>query len=231
MTVALLAPGFIFLLAATALLIVVSVSVPIWNSVYFLQIGLSSSITSGISSILPGTIGDDLLNQKIRAGLWGYCAGTKCTDSQLGYTLPGDVFGDSKAADILGAATSALILHPIAAAFAAFALLFALCGNLVAGLMASVASGIAFFVALVAFIVDLGIFVTAHRRANRTDNIAKVEYGNAIWLTLAAVLLLFLASFTVCCAHHRRRRARHADAAASPPMTERRRPFWRRNRA
>lgn len=38
--------GVFFLLAATALLVIVSVSVPVWNSIYFLRADLSSGASS-----------------------------------------------------------------------------------------------------------------------------------------------------------------------------------------
>jgi hypothetical protein len=222
MTVALLAPGFLFLLTATALLIIVSVSTPVWKSIYFLEIGVSNSVASSITDILPGSLGNGIAD-KVRAGVWGYCIGDTCTARHLGYTLPDSVFDSTKSAHVLGKATTALVLHPIAAGLAAFALTFALCGNIVTGLMASAGSFLAFVVTLVAFVVDLGIFVTAKHDVDKLD-IASSSYGNALWMTLAAVFLLLLASVTVCCAHHRSRRAR--NTSATPAMSQRRR-FWR----
>lgn len=64
-------PAVFFALAATALLVIVSVSVPIWNSVRFLEATLDG--------------------QQLIMGNWGYCLGSTCTSSKLGYGLQSTV--------------------------------------------------------------------------------------------------------------------------------------------
>lgn len=87
--------GVFCLLAATVLLIVVSVSLPIWKvrrldfsdperirvltaarpqSVYFLDVNLAVSTVGGFSAS----------SDHLRFGNWGLCIGDACTTSRLG---------------------------------------------------------------------------------------------------------------------------------------------------
>ncbi|KAL8276811.1 hypothetical protein RQP46_010742 [Phenoliferia psychrophenolica] len=224
--------GLLCLLAATALLIVVSVSVPIWNSVYFLK------ATSGASVLTLGN--------------WGTCLGDVCSKARLGYNVEsieinGQSAVDKGAAVVVHGLTYALVLHPIAAGFSLFALLFALGSHLVLGILGSLLSFLAFLVTLVAFGIDLGLFITAHRRLG--DLGVSVKYGNALWLVLAAVVLQLLASFTVCFTRNDSRKNRDiettggkggwfarrqagnqngfVDTTGQPVMSQRRH-FWQR---
>lgn len=103
--------------------------------------------------------------------------------------------------------TYALVLHIVALALAA--------GSAVFGLLAHVremsmsccstcVSGFAAAVALLAFIFDLALFFTAKSRIN---SVGSASMGNAIWLTLAAWVLLFFSGcmYTLgrCCISNR----------------------------
>jgi hypothetical protein len=89
--------------------------------------------------------------------------------------------------------TYALVLHIVALAFSA--------GSAVFGLLAHVremsmtccstfVAGIAAAVALLAFIFDLAFFYLAKARLNKVQG-GSAQIGNAIWLTLAAWVMLF----------------------------------------
>lgn len=54
----------------------VSVSVPILKSVYFLEATVSATVES--TTVDSGAI---------RLGVWGYCVGSACSNATLGYTL------------------------------------------------------------------------------------------------------------------------------------------------
>lgn len=60
-------PGTVVVGIATVLLIIVSISAPIWKEVFFLK----------------ATVG----GTEIRLGCWGYCGSTGCTKTTLGYSL------------------------------------------------------------------------------------------------------------------------------------------------
>ncbi|ORY56812.1 SUR7/PalI family-domain-containing protein [Leucosporidium creatinivorum] len=242
--------GLLCLLAATVLLIVVSVSTPIWESVYFLK----ADIVGGGSST----------NGLIKLGQWGYCVGSACSKSKLGYDLDAitTATDGQVSASIVHGLTYALVLNPIAAGFSFIALLFALCSNLALGIIASVLSGWAFLVTIIALALDLGLFVTARHRLNDASDNINASFGNALWLVVAAAACQLVAAFTVCFTHSSSKRQRRRDvetrglttgepatgrrgwfgrgsntnaygdntAAGAPVMTEKRH-FWQRNKA
>jgi hypothetical protein len=57
-------------------------------------------------------------------------------------------------------------------------------------------SGFAFLLTLIVWIVDMSLFGLAR---NRYRDFTTAQYGNAIWLTLGALVSLFLASAVACC--------------------------------
>jgi len=232
--------GVFCLLAATVLLILVSIGLPVWKSIYFLDAAVSA--------------GDH-----IRMGQWGVCVAGSCSKAKLGYDMN---FIRQTAAGSTEAATAvvhglsyALVLNPIAAGFTLLALLFAIGSHLILGILGSIFSFFAFLVTIVAFGIDLGLFVTAHRRLSNSG--ASVMYGPAFWMVVAAAALQLIASFTVCFTRNDNRnrhatrdmearpvvnngrggwfaRRRAANQGAIPPvMAERpvKRHFWQRNRA
>lgn len=214
-------PGFIVTLVATALLAVVSFCVPYFKSVYFLKANIS---VQGI-------------NGSITFGTLGYCLelsnGTTCSRPSVGYELGeylvvlinnhavkldhvdiNSLVGNKLPVAIPQVAvkwlTYALVLHIVALGLAA--------GSAVFGLLAHVremsmtccstcVSGFAAAVALLAFIFDIVLFFVAKARINA---VGTAQIGNAIWLTLAAWILLFFSGcfFTLgrCCISKRKPR-------------------------
>lgn len=101
--------------------------------------------------------------------------------------------------------TYALVLHVVALGFAGVATVFGLLAHIREASMACCStcfSGTAAAITLLAFIFDLAFFFVARGRINKIQGGSAV-IGNAIWLTLAAWLLLFFAGcfFSVgrCC--------------------------------
>ncbi|KAF9469762.1 SUR7/PalI family-domain-containing protein [Collybia nuda] len=208
-------PGFIVTLIATALLAVVSFCVPYFKSVYFLKATISASGVNG--SITFGTL--------------GYCLelanGTTCSSPTVGYQLDiNNLVGNKLPIEIPQVAvkwlTYALVLHIVALGLSA--------GSAVFGLLAHVRemsmtccstfiSGFAAAVALLAFIFDIALFFIAKARINA---IGKAEIGNAIWLTLAAWILLFFSGcfYTVgrCCITKRRPKGDWDNRKGSEPV-------------
>merc|ERR1711939_1263880 len=193
--------GTFFLFASVVLLVIVSVGTPVWDSIAFL------------TADIP---------EELRLGMWGYCLGSDCTAAKLGYSLDNfqnfdnDNLGDL-AGTVVSGLTYALILHPIAAGIALIALFFALCNNIVTGILGSL---VAFFAFLVALAIDLGLFVTTKSRINDQYGAGTADYSIALWLTLAALVLQLLAACTVCFVSrsNKRRRDREASGARDIEM-------------
>lgn len=169
--------GVFLLFAAFALMLIVSVSTPIWKSVYFL-------------STASGT----------KLGMWGYCIAGSCSDKMYGYRLTLSGTSESVVTHWL---TYALIANPIAAFILLLALLFGLGTNFCLGLMGSLLAFLGFLVTAVALAFDLGIAIEAKRRINATGQ-DQASIGKAIWFVVAAAGAALIASFLVCCTHTRR---------------------------
>ncbi|KAF9270720.1 pali-domain-containing protein [Marasmius fiardii PR-910] len=189
-------PGFIATLTATILLAVVSFCVPYFKSVFFLK--------------ADATVGG--VNATVTFGTLGYClelnGNVTCSKPSVGYELDiNSLVGNNSPIQIPQVAvkwiTYVLVLHIVALVFAA--------GSAVFGLLAHVremsmmccstcVSGFAAVAALLAFIFDLALFFIAKARINA---VGKATIGNAIWLTLAAWVLLFFSGcfYTIgrCC--------------------------------
>ncbi|CEQ41087.1 SPOSA6832_02778, partial [Sporobolomyces salmonicolor] len=178
--------GAFALFAAMALMIVVSVSSPIWDNVGFLKGHISG--------------------QSFTLGNWGYClmkvGGSSRTfiNQITNSTNVGQTF--------VHGLTYALILSPICAGLSAIAFLFALGTHTVLGIIASLLSILAFVATAVSLGLDLGLFITTRNRINSlTLANTHAHLSSMIWLVVAACACQLFASFTVCFTRSRRRRA------------------------
>lgn len=127
--------------------------------------------------------------------------------------------------DSLANVTKAFILHPIACGIAFLSFLIALCSDHLGFLFAAFIALLAFIVSLVAMIIDFIVFGIVKHEINEHTS-ASADFAAAIWLVLAATIILFFSTFVVCfscCTNRRRMRDREYQAA---PMTERK--WWRR---
>ncbi|KAJ7455949.1 SUR7/PalI family-domain-containing protein [Mycena galericulata] len=206
-------PGFVLTTVATALLAVVSFCVPYFKSVFFLKAAISSNGVSG--TITFGTL--------------GYCievnSNTTCSKPSVGYELDiNGLVGDSLPIQIPDVVvkwlTYVLVLHIVALALAAISAVFGLLAHLREMAMtccSTLVSGLAATVAFLAFVFDLALFFLAKARINA---IGTASIGNAIWLTLAAwVLLTFSGCFYTlgrCCISNRKRDQRQDPSVTGP---------------
>lgn len=179
-------PGFVVTLIATILLAVVSFSVPWFKSIFFLKASLA---VEGI-------------NGSITFGVLGYCLelsnGTTCSKPSIGYQLDiNKLVGNNTSIDIpeviVKWITYTLVLHIVALILAAISSVFGLLAHVREFSMtcfSTCTSGFGAAITLLAFIFDLAFFFLAKSRLNSVKG-GSATMGNAIWLTLAAWLLLF----------------------------------------
>nr|VWO96725.1 Rim9 protein [Ganoderma boninense] len=204
-------PGFLVTLAATILLAVVSFNVPIIKSIYFLKATITESDQTGI----------------ITLGTLGYCldlnGNQTCSKPAVGYKIDINALLDNttkiQIPEVLVKwITYALVLHIVALILAGISAVFGLLAHVREMSMAycsTCVSGFSAAVALVAFIFDVVLFFLTRTRVN--DSGGHAEIGTALWLTLAAWVLLFFAGCFYglgrCCI---RRRPRGFDREARP---------------
>ena len=89
--------------------------------------------------------------------------------------------------------TYTLILHPIAAGLSGLAVIFGVCGSeyhRTGTVLMALSSSLAALVTFVAFVLDLALFSIARHEFRKLGGSS--QYGNAIWLTLGALVALSL---------------------------------------
>ena len=141
----------------------------------------------------------------------------------------------TSSSDTADALTKVMILHPIACGLAFIAFLLALGSGFFGSLLASMVSAVAFIVTLVVMATDFawaGI-IKNHVNSDGTGNHAYYSVG--MWTILAAMIVLFFATFIVlfsCCSSRRTNRTNRTskiDGAYANGTTTRRRHFWQRS--
>ncbi|KAF7321255.1 hypothetical protein MKEN_00645200 [Mycena kentingensis (nom. inval.)] len=163
-----------FSATSAVLLVLVSVSVPVWDKIYFLRA---------------------YSNETVAFGVWGSTLDAQRHIS-IGYRLSVPGFDDKNLnTPLFRNLSRALILHPIAGASVILAFL---CGlplyNRVASVAMALFAAIGAVVCLLAFLFDMVLFGIA-RNALSKQGIRSV-YGPACWLTLSALLAIFCREIT-----------------------------------
>ncbi|KAG7095846.1 hypothetical protein E1B28_006541 [Marasmius oreades] len=178
-------PAVAFCLVATVLLLVVCISTPTWDSVFFMEAG---TVTSNSTAIRFGTFGYSHSNTSIGyrdLDLW-----------TLGISSNSGNENKVNAMTVrLESLSKAMILHPIAVGLGGLSILS---GTLVAEVLDSgtalmaIFFGLAMVVAFVAWIVDMALFGFV---SNQLSGLGiHTEWGNATWLVLVA-FVAFLVGF------------------------------------
>jgi hypothetical protein len=138
--------------------------------------------------------------------------------------------------DTSKALTRVMILHPIACGLAFIAFLLALGAGVFGALMASFVSAITFIITIVVMATDFVAFGIIKNKVNKDGSGSHAYYSVGMWTILAAMILLFFATFIVffTCFSARMHRnsakhSKHADAGyANGTTTTTKRHFWQR---
>ncbi|KAK1253634.1 hypothetical protein MKX07_001711 [Trichoderma sp. CBMAI-0711] len=191
--------GTVLLLAATALLIVVSVTAPVVNDLSLLKINFSGS--SSVDRITFGTFGYCIQNAN------GHDA---CTHSHVGYegtdalTQVTSLNFSKSDRDGFRILTKVMILHPIAAGLTFLAFLLCLGTSFLGSFVASFFSFLAFVATVIAMACDFaGFEIIKHAVNTRGPANVEAHWGPAVWCILAAAALTLIATilvFVTCCA-------------------------------
>ncbi|KAL1746620.1 SUR7/PalI family-domain-containing protein [Schizophyllum fasciatum] len=215
-------PGIFFIFAALVLNFLVSISLPYLTALDVARATFDTGASAG---------GVDSGVRQVRFGVWSSCVyqddGTKtCRDAKLSYSVG---FEDPKESDVsvvIGPSwTRGLILHPIATGVTFIALLFSFSTHIAISLVASLLSFLSAVLTLVAFAIDIALFVYIKHQVDKLPNVDGTgKPGPGFWMTLAAFIVLLLAGCTVCFGRRRQR----MSSATAYPMTEARAPFWKR---
>lgn len=184
-------PGLFFCFAATVLLVMVSISSPVWEKISFLD------VTTGV---------------RTHFGVFGY-TGSKVS---VGYTFPPDRLGfnDTKLnTGVIHSLTFVLVLYPVAAGLSGLSVLFGLCGacyHRAGTVFMSLLSALATICTLIAWVITMALFGIARNHVRDHVGGGRAQYGNANWIALGALAALLIGFCTAICGvfgHYRRHRS------------------------
>ncbi|QSZ32839.1 hypothetical protein DSL72_002419 [Monilinia vaccinii-corymbosi] len=188
--------GTFLLLLSAILLLITTISAPVINDIGILKVKLTGGAQHG--------------NSVISFGSFGYCVvdmdaqGTDyCTGKHIGYN-PAFVMSGIEPTDFstasentVKALTRVMVLHPIACAVMFVAFLLALGAGVIGSFLASLVSGIAFILALVAMACDFVLFGIVKNHVNQDGSGSHAYFSVGIWCVLAAMITGFLGAVVV----------------------------------
>ncbi|CAG7847126.1 SubName: Full=Uncharacterized protein {ECO:0000313/EMBL:CCA75069.1} [Serendipita indica DSM 11827] len=182
-------PAIACSLVSFLLLVLVTVSTPLWNSVYFLKLVTGPDEPEPFPS-----------NYTVKFGVFGMST----VPHQLGYTpadwwVTADVRDPTVDQPSLRSITYALVLHPISAFMSLITFGFATIGlcSRAGAVFSTFSAGLATLVTIVVFIVDVVLFSILKSQFHDSPYDGRhTSYGPAIWMVLAALIacLVSLAS-------------------------------------
>ncbi|OAV96551.1 hypothetical protein PTTG_26333 [Puccinia triticina 1-1 BBBD Race 1] len=200
--------SFLFLLTSTILMIASNCAVPTSDEIYFMRTTMSAALSREILGLIPPSVAVfDRIT--VRIGLLGYCINDTCTQYHLGYRLPALLMGGPIGIDFLSrATTTALVINPIFTAFSAACLLaFLISIFLKKPAIVFALMTLNTIIGIVCLIIDFAIFVRAYWLIRYSQSgiigLVGVEYGSALWLMLAAVILTLFSTLFFACTLHR----------------------------
>jgi uncharacterized membrane protein len=142
---------------------------------------------------------------------------------------------DTAATDTTKALTRVMILHPIATGLAFIAFLLALGAGVCGAIFASAVAALTWVITLVVMVTDFVLFGIIKNHVNKDGSGSHAYYTVGMWTILAAMILLFFATFIVlftCLSsrvHRQNRTTKETGYAGNTTTTKRH--FWqRRNR-
>lgn len=207
---------------AFLLLLLVSVSLPVTKTIKYFT--LSLDMTSG--TFATGVKGS------VSFGNYGYCYSDiivkvvgitntvpgECSKVKLGFKF------DQRLVDLLrlqdlqdainGGLTFALVVNPIACGFTFLTLIFAIWfafrhkHGLAPLILGAISGLIAAILATIAFVVNYVIMSVTKKNVEKINDSLHLSYGQTTWMTLAAMILLWIGLVLFCIVGFRARRTR-----------------------
>jgi len=228
--------GTFLLFVAAILLLITTISAPVVNDIAILKVTLTNKSDVRHSSVTFGTFGHCVLDVAPAQTDQDFCTG-----KHIGYNPANIMSGIDQtqftkaATDTSKALTRVMILHPIACGVAFIAFLLALGSGVCGAIFASMAAAIAWLITLVVMVTDFVLFGIIKNHVNGDGSGSHAKFSTGMWTILAAMILLFFATFIVlftCFSSRMHRQDRHSSKEAGyGTTTTRRRHFWqRRNR-
>ncbi|THV04560.1 pali-domain-containing protein [Dendrothele bispora CBS 962.96] len=194
-------PGIIFLFCAFVLSFLVSISTPFLPALDIARVHFENQQAL--------VFGDQF-------GIWSPCSYSNegartCQAAGHGYSVSISNLDRDSVTTIGSSWTRGLAVHPVATAVIFIALCLSLSTHVTVTLISSLTSFLAALLTLIAFAIDIALFVfVRHETRDVADIGANTNTAPGFWLTFVSLLLCLLAGCTVCFG---RRRDRMSDAS------------------
>ncbi|KAJ7167904.1 hypothetical protein C8R46DRAFT_258490 [Mycena filopes] len=187
--------GTAFLFVALVLSFLASISLPYLPALDFVRVRFSGD------SLLSGAA----ILREVRWGIWGPCIydgndHRTCAHTGHAYSITIlDAIGHNDRVTIGASWTRGLAIHPVATGVIAIAFGFAASKLQHGPLIASLTSFFAALMLLIAFAIDIALYVFVHHEIGKLDDVkGNVDAGAAFWMTLVSLVFVLLAGCTVC---------------------------------
>ncbi|THU79861.1 pali-domain-containing protein [Dendrothele bispora CBS 962.96] len=206
-------PGIIFLFCAFVLSFLVSISTPFLPALDIARVHFENQQAL--------VFGDQVT--ETRFGIWSPCSYSNegartCQAAGHGYSVSISNLDRESVTTIGSSWTRGLAVHPVATAVIFIALCLSLSTHVTVTLISSLTSFLAALLTLIAFAIDIALFVfVRHETRDVADIGANTNTAPGFWLTFVSLLLCLLAGCTVCFG---RRRDRMSDASYPAATTE-----------
>lgn len=227
--------GVIFILIASILLLICSISSPVIPDIAMLKVMLTNSSDIRPSSVTFGTFGYCILDSAPANTDQDWCS-----DRHIGYSpasimraIDGTGFSVAASSTADGL-TNTMVLHPIACGLAFIAFLLSIGAGVVGSLLGAIVAALAWIITLVVMAIDFTLWGIIRDHVNSDGSGSNAYYTTGTWCVLAAMLLLFFGMFIVLFTCFSARRAKKTGAydskyengATTTTTTRRRRRFW-----
>ncbi|TDL27025.1 pali-domain-containing protein [Rickenella mellea] len=213
-------PGILILFCAFVLSFLVSISLPYLTALDITRVHINAAASSSSANAIS----------QLRFGIWSYCfdaaKGGDRTCSPKGHGYSVQVQSPNGGTETIGSSwTRGLAVHPVATAVTFVALLLSFSTHVTVTLVASLMSFLAALLTLIAFAIDIALYVYVKHQMNKLNDHISTITGPGFWLTFVSFILLLLAGCTVCFG---RRRDRMSNADTYPMASTK--PWYRRFR-
>ncbi|KAK7433748.1 hypothetical protein VKT23_020575 [Stygiomarasmius scandens] len=186
-----LIPGIIFLFVAFVLSFLTSISLPTLRALDIVRI--NTDVGNRIVIAPEDAVKD------VRFGIWGICNYDfndehHCIRTGHGYEYRLRSFDNSASITIGSSWTRGLAVHPVAAG----ATFIALCLSFSSYLLAAwIMSFLAAFLTLLAFAIDIALYVHVHSNVGDVSDALKAHVAPGFWLTFVSLLFTLFAGCTI----------------------------------
>jgi len=202
-------PGIVLLFCAFILSLLVAVSLPNLPTLDIVRCHFTGGTAPRVSTD-PESI------KEIRFGVWAYCtydaqAGHR-TCIYRGHRYSTQLISASDSIIIGSGSTRGLAVHPFATGVTFIALLFSLSSHVTLVLLASSLAFIAALLTLIAFAIDIALYVIVRDKVPRLPDVqVRTVAAPGFWITLVSLLLLLMAGCTGLVGRRRPRMAGATD--------------------